>query len=229
MTWNKSHPDRPGQHLPFMRVLLCLIGFAITAPVPCHAQKWELGGTGGYGWYINPSISNATGSIEAGFPPKGTVGAVFGNNMYEHVGGEIRYLFRFGGPELQSGGLQANKSGYTNLIVYDLLIHMTSRDERLRPFIAGGAGIKVYTGTGIPSADQPLSDFARLTTHTQVEPAISAGAGLKYRLTRHAQVRIDFRTYFSPLPEEIFRTRGFSSVHGWVYDFVPMAGLSYVF
>src|SRR6516165_513387 len=105
-----------------MRISLVLVVFAVTAPLACLAQNWEVGGAGGYGWYINPSITNPAGSAEAGFPPKGAIGAVFGNNMYEHVGGELRYLLRFGGPRLKFGGVQANMTGYTNLIVYDLLV-----------------------------------------------------------------------------------------------------------
>jgi hypothetical protein len=212
-----------------MRSTFCCIVVGLAAPLACLAQQWELGATGGFGWYVNPSIANAFGSAKAGFPAKGAIGAVFGNDMHDYVGGEIRYLLRFGGPELRSGGLQANLTGYTNLVVYDLLIHLRPRDENLRPFVAGGAGIKVFTGTGFASLDQPLSGFALLMPTTQVEPAISAGGGLKYRFTRHAQARIDFRTYFSPLPHDIFRTLGFSAVHGWTYDFVPMAGISYVF
>jgi hypothetical protein len=193
------------------------------------SQNWEIGGTGGYGWYANPSISGAFGSAEAGFPAKGAIGAVFGNNMYEHLGGEVRYLFRFGGPQLKSDGIQYNMTGYTNLIAYDLLYHMKAKEAKLRPFIAGGAGIKVFTGTGNFFPSQPLADITHLIPHTQVEPVISAGAGLKYRFTRHAQFRIDFRTYFSPLPNEIFRRPPSAAVYGWVYDFVPMAGISYVF
>jgi hypothetical protein len=201
----------------------------VVLPLACLAQNWEIGGTGGYGWYANPSISNTVGSAEAGFPAKGAIGAVFGNNMYEHVGGEVRYLFRFGGPEVKSGGIQHNMTGYTNLVTYDLLVHTAAKEAKLRPFIAGGAGIKVFTGTGNFFPNQPLSDFAHLTPTTQVEPVISAGAGLKYRFMRRAQFRVDFRTYFSPLPNEIFRRPASASVFGWVYDFVPMAGISYVF
>jgi len=201
----------------------------IASPVACQAQSWEVGGAGGYGWYGNPSISIPTGSAEAGFPPKTAFSAVFGNNMYKYVGGELRYVFRFGGPELKFGGVQSNLNGYTNVIVYDVVVHLTPRDSRLRPFFAGGAGIKVFSGTDTPGLRQPLSDFARLREHTEVKPAISAGTGLKYRFTRHAQFRVDFRTYFSPLPKEIFRTSQSGFIHGWLYDFVPMAGFDYVF
>jgi hypothetical protein len=201
----------------------------IAAPLACLSQTWEVGGAGGYGWYINPTISNPSGSVQAGFPPRAALGAVFGNEMYQYLGGEIRYLFRFGGPELKLGGVISSMSGYTNLIDYDLLIHMRPRDVKLRPFFAGGAGIKVFTGTERPRERQMLPEFARLTPETEVEPVISAGAGVKYRFTRHAQFRIDFRTYFSPLPNHIFRTPASAATHGWVFDYVPMAGISYVF
>jgi hypothetical protein len=212
-----------------MRISLFLVVLALAAPMACLSQDWEFGGAGGYGWYVNPSISNPPGSAQAGFPSRGTFGAVFGESLYEHLGGEIRYLFQFGGPELRSDGTQVNRTGYTNVVVYDFLLHMTPKEARLRPFLAGGAGIKVFTSTGDVLGNQPLPDFARLVGHTQVEPTISAGAGLKYRLTRHAQVRVDFRTYFSPLPNQIFRQPRSAVLHGWMYDLVPMAGISYMF
>jgi hypothetical protein len=212
-----------------MRSSLYLVVLMAAAPAAGLCQEWEIGGAGGYGWYASPSISTPSGSAQAGFPAKGAIGVVFGENMYEHWGGEIRYLFRFGGPELKSDGIQTNITGHTNVIVYDFLIHMTGREAKLRPFVAGGAGIKVFSGTGDFLVNQPLAGFARLVEHTQVEPAISAGAGLKYRITRHVQLRVDFRTYFSPLPDEIFRRPRSAVLRGWVYDFVPLAGISYVF
>jgi hypothetical protein len=201
----------------------------LAASIVCHGQKWEVGGAGGYGWYSNPTVSGADGLAEAGFPAKAAVGAVLGNNMYEYLGGELRWLFRFGGPQLKSDGLQFNINGHTNVIVYDLLIHVKPRDKRFRPFLAGGAGIKVFSGTGDNFISNPFSNLVRLSPHTQVEPAISAGGGVKYRITRHAQLRADFRTYFSPLPDRIFRRPFSVRTRGWVYDFVPLVGVSYVF
>jgi len=220
-----------------MRSTLYRVLLVIAVPWACSGQKWEVGGAGGYGWYVNPSLVTPVASAEAGLPPRGLLGAVFGNDMYEHLGGEVRYLFQFGGPQVRSGGVQVNLPGHTNLINYDFLVHLRSRDEKLRPFFAGGAGIKVFTNTadlfgdgfGNEIGNGTLSDFVRFHERSQVEPVISAGAGLKYRMTKHAQVRVDFRTYFSPLPDEIFRVRGLSRIHGWVYNFVPMAGISYVF
>jgi hypothetical protein len=212
-----------------IRSIVRSLTLALTVSSACLAQQWEVGGAGGFGWYVSPSIRNAIGSADAGFPAKGAIGAVFGENMYEYLGGEVRYLFRFGGPQLRFGGTQVNMTGHTNVVVYDFLVHMRSRDSKVRPFVAGGAGIKVYSGTGFRSLTQPLGGFALLSPVNQVEPAISVGGGLKYLVAKHILLRADFRTYMTPLPDRIFRPTGFSAIHGWVFDFVPLAGISYVF
>jgi hypothetical protein len=149
--------------------------------------------------------------------------------MYEHIGGELRYLYRSGGPQLQYQGTTASMTGYSNAITYDLMIHMTSRDVKIRPFVSAGAGIKVYTGSGRFALDQPLGSYALLVRNTQVEPAIDLGAGVKWLVAKRVQLRADFRVYMTPLPNEIFRPTGFSTIHGWIYDFVPQVGVSYVF
>ena len=42
-----------------------------------------------------------------------------------------------------------------------------------------------------------------LTHANQTVPLISAGGGLKFRVAKHAQVRIDFRDYMTPLPDQL--------------------------
>jgi hypothetical protein len=208
--------------------------FATAFPALCLAQTWEIGAVGGYGWYHNPTITNPTitsplESGQAGFPPRAAIGVVFGENLYKYVGGEVRWLFRFGGPELQSNGIRESASGYTNSITYDFLFHMTSRESKARPFVAAGAGVKVYTGSA-RDFFQPLAGLAILRPVTQTQPNISVGGGLKYLLHQHIQLRLEFRMLVAPLPDEVIQPiRPFTRIHGWVYDFVPLGGISYVF
>ena len=212
-----------------MRVILSIVAVASVLSMPCLAQEWELGGTGGYGWSTNPSIVHPTGSIQPGFAPKGSIGVVFGNNMYEHMEGEFRYMFQFGDPQLQSQGIRVSAPGYTNTITYELLFHATNREAKVRPFVAAGAGIRVYTGGGDSSLGNPPLNSALLRQGTQVEPAISVGMGLKYQIHKHAILRVDFRTYMTPFPDQIFKPAGASTVNGWVFSFVPLGGISFVF
>jgi hypothetical protein len=162
-----------------MRLALCSVILAVTISFVCQAQPWELGATGGYGWYHDSSITNGLGSAQAGIPERAAFGVTFTQNMYNHVGGEIRYLFRFGGPELKSSGIEANLDGHTNLVTYDFLFYTSSKESSIRPYTAAGAGIKVYTGLGsrFPGLNQALDNLALLRPLNQVEPAISVGGG----------------------------------------------------
>jgi hypothetical protein len=195
----------------------------------CLAQQWEVGAASGFGWTDSASIGNLGQSASAGLHPGAVLGGLLGDNMYNYIGGEVRYLFQWGAPRLQFQGTRADMSGYSNLLVYDLLIHIKDRDSRIRPFFAAGAGIKIYTGTGQLDLTQPLVRFALLAPGTQVEPAISVGFGLKYKVERHVMLRADFRTYMTPLPGDLFRTNIGSDIRGWVFDFVPQVGVSYIF
>ena len=67
----------------------------------CVAQTWEIGTSAGYGLYHNTSISNDAQSATAGVHSGSALGAVFGENPYDYIGGELRYLYRWGSPELQ--------------------------------------------------------------------------------------------------------------------------------
>ena len=196
----------------------------------CWAQTtWEVGAAGGYGWYHNPMISNPPVSGLAGFPARPVVGVVIGENPYRYLGGEVRWLFHFGGPQLQSNGITESARGYTNTITYDFLFHMTRRESKVRPYVSAGVGLNVYTGSFL-DIDQPLAGLALLRPITEVEPAVSFGAGLKYRLPKRVQLRLDFRTLAAPIPDRVIRPiRPLTRIHGWVYDFVPLFGISYVF
>jgi hypothetical protein len=214
-----------------MRLTLLSFTLAVTISFVCQAQPWELGAIGGYGWYHDSSITSGLGSAEAGIPARAAFGVTLTENMYNYVGGEIRYLFRFGGPELKSSGIEANLDGHTNLVTYDFLFYTSSKESSIRPYIAAGAGIKVYTGLGSRFLDlnQPLANLALLRPVNQVEPAISFGGGMKFPMPKRTQLKVDFRAYMTPLPDKLFRPIGPSVIRGWLYDFVPLAGISYVF
>jgi hypothetical protein len=149
--------------------------------------------------------------------------------MYKYIGGELRYTFRNGPPEVMSHSMIVTGRGYTHVVTYDLLVYAKSKESKIRPFWAGGAGIKVYTGIQRPNPSHPLADVAVLSQTNQVEPAISVGGGRSWKFSRRAQFLLDFRTLMSPLPNEVFRRTGVSRINGWLFDFVPLVEISYVF
>src|SRR5689334_21111640 len=191
-----------------------VFGLAVAACRAAEAQ-WDFGAEIGIGTSHDPSLTSPGGSAQSGFRTMATASVVWAENPYQYIGGEFRYMFRWGGPKLTSNGTQASMDGYANVITYDLLVHLKSRESRVRPYVAAGSGIKIYTGTAQRFSSQPLSDIAVLVPGTQVEPVISTGGGLKYLLRPGLQIRLDFRTHMTPLPNDLIRPTGRSVIHGW--------------
>jgi len=216
-----------------MRLTLFNAALILTFAGLCQAQGWEVGGIAGYGAYsTDATIFNSAGeTARAGFHPGLALGAVLSEDPYDYIGGEVRYLFRWGSPELQFQGTRATIGGYSNVVVYDFLVYMKPRQSRIRPYVAAGAGVKVFTGSNprFLILTQPLTQFAVLQPCTHVEPAVSLGGGVTYRVRRHVSLSADFRTYMTPLPGGLFRTTQLSAIRGWLYDFVPQVGVSYTF
>jgi hypothetical protein len=63
-----------------------VLALLVIAASLCSAQRWEIGGLGGYGWYHDARITNQEGSASVGIAPKGGIGAVFGEDMYKSSG-----------------------------------------------------------------------------------------------------------------------------------------------
>jgi hypothetical protein len=219
-------PARARATVLFVTATACLAG----APL-CLGQDhgWEVGVSGGFGIMRDTTISNPTGSVNAGFDNRFAVSGVVGQYLYQHLSGELRYVLRDNDLVLKSGGEKANMDGDSHLIHYDLLLEARGRNARIRPYAAGGAGIRLFRGTGREDPNQPFRDFAFITKANEVKPLISVGGGVKVTLTRRIVVRVDFRDYISPFPEELFVTAPGAKIKGWLHDFVPMAGVSFVF
>jgi len=208
---------------------LTVLGLALlTTTIGGFAQDWELGGTVGYGWAHDSSTTGGAIAVNTGQVPRGAFSIFLDENLYKYLGGEIQYVFRDGGTQVKSNGIDETASGYSNIVVYNLVIHMTPYESKFRPFVGVGSGIKVYTNSSVP-LDQPLAGIATMTRGTHVEPALSFDGGLKFRFRRHAQLRMDLRVYASPTPDRLIRPVYPSHIRGWIFDFVPMAGMAYVF
>jgi hypothetical protein len=195
----------------------------------CVAQEWEVGAVGGFGFYRNATVQNSTGSGKAGINSALAAGLFGGNNMYERLGGEMRYTYRAGKLKVAGGGQRADFNGESHAIHYDLLFHFADRRSRIRPFVAGGAGVKVYRGTGVEKAFQPANKFALLSKTQEVKGLISAGAGVKVALSDLFQLRLEVRDYITPFPKEVIAPAPGASIKGWLHDFVPMVGIGFTF
>src|SRR3954452_20513680 len=121
---------------------------AILAIAPAFGQKYEFGVAGGGSFYNSREITNAKGNANAGFDTGWAASVNIGNNMYSHVGGEIRYTFLKNDAKLDGGSATAKFDSVAHAIHYDLLFHATDVNSNIRPYVAVGGGVKWFSGTG---------------------------------------------------------------------------------
>jgi Outer membrane protein beta-barrel domain len=209
-----------------MRLYRWLVLATLTATA-CSGQSWELGVAGGFGFYHDASITNPPLSAQAGFQSGAVASAEVGQDVWRYFGGELRYAYLWGDARLASGGQQATMGADAQAVHYDILAYFTPKGSKVRPYVSAGGGIKYYMANGSESALQPLGNFGFLTHANAVEGLFAAGAGIKAHIDEHWLVRVDFRYYLTPTPQQIFAPAAHSAVNGWLHNFVPMAGIAW--
>jgi len=210
-----------------MKILqMLLVCSAVLAP-GAMAQSWEVGGGVGGGFYTSQDITSPTGSASAKIQT-GLAGSVWlGNSWQGRWSGELRYDYGMGDLALSSGSTQATFAARTQQFHYDIMWHATTSESRIRPYLAVGAGVKLYQGTGTQVAYQPLSNVALLTQQQDLTPLVSAGGGVKFQISRHVQLRLDVHDYLTPFPKNVITPNVGAKSGGWLQDIVPMFGISY--
>jgi hypothetical protein len=193
-------------------------------------QKWEVGGAVGGGFYTSSDIpapgsaSSAAATIQTNLQ-----GSVWlGNDNPGKWGGELRYDYQMGDLHLSQGETGTSFAAHSQAIHYDLLWNFLGSEAPVQPFLAAGAGIKIFQGTGTQVVYQPLSNFALLTQAQDLVPMASVGAGLKFKIAPHVNLRLDIHDYLTPFPKQVI-TPVSGKTPSWLQDFVPAAGLSFVF
>jgi len=207
-------------------ILVC----TLMAVVPsAFGQKWEFGGGVGGGFYVSNDVTSAGATAAAKIQTNLVGSAWVGSNGHGRLGGELRYDYQNGPLELSQGSTKTTFTGVSHAIHYDFLFHFTDGESRVRPFVSAGAGIKVYRGTGTEVAFQPLSNFALLTKDQDLTGLLSVGAGLKFAIAPHVQLRLDVHDYITPFPKQIIAPAANAKVSGWMQDIVPMGGLAFTY
>jgi hypothetical protein len=202
--------------------------FALLLPV-AWAQEYEFGGIGGYGFYRGATVFSPNGEATAGIRNRFAAGVVVGQNMYEYISGEVRYLYQDGDPFVSSGSVRGNVNGQSHAFDYSLLFHARPREAKLQPFFEIGAGAKYYRVNGPAPQSQPLPNVVTLTSESEWRFLTTVGVGIKYRWKERVLLRADFRDYITPFPKRIFvQTQG-GTDRGLFEQFTPSVGISYLF
>jgi hypothetical protein len=204
------------------RTILLAAGLAAVS----FAQQWEFGGVAGGGFLNTTSVNNSLGAATAGFQSGAAFGGYIGNNLYKHIGGELRYSYLQSDLKLSSSGQTATFNGQSHAIHYDMIFH-TRNNNKVQLFVAAGGGVKVFRGTGKEAAYQPLSQYGYFTKTQSFKPMASVGAGVKFALSRRVYLRTEFRDYITAFPTEIITPPTGTKYGKLLHDFVPMVGLGF--
>lgn len=212
-----------------MRTLGVSILLLAAASACCFGQQWEFGGLGGAGFLSSVNVSSPAGSATTGFQTGLAAGAFVGQNLYPHISGELHYEYLQSGLEIKSGGQQATFSGNSHALHYDLILHTNKKGSRTQLFVAMGAGMRIFRGTGTEAAYQPLYQFGYMTKTQQLKPMASVGAGVRFTLANHVYLRTEFRDFITPFPTQVIAPAPGAKFGSILQDFVPMVALSYEF
>lgn len=213
-----------------MRTALLLIFAAAAYAQPWEsAQAWEVSGVFGYGSYRDVRVNGPGETATAGIRNRFAAGATLTEDLYDHLSGEIRYLYQDGDPFISLNGKTANIQGQSHTFTYEFLAHIRPPEQRLRPFFAFGAGGKYYRTTGPEPNPQPAPNEAALVKTDQWRLVVSVGAGVTYRFRNHVIVRADFRDYITPFPGQIFLATPGATDRGLFQMFTTTVGVGYWF
>jgi hypothetical protein len=212
-------------------VILVAASFFLLAAgnLPAQTKKWEAGISGGGSFYQEKGFSAPAGSAKAGFAQSFAAGGWIGNDLFEHVSGEIRYMYGNSNAEIAAEGRENQFSAHSQAVHYDLLIHTSGRESTVRPFFSVGAGVKGFFGTGTESAVQPLQDYAILTKTSEWKPLVTFGGGVKIKLSDSVQLRVELKDYFSQFPTKVILPANGADLGGWIHNLVPAVGIGFTF
>jgi hypothetical protein len=206
------------------KLTVCLSALALAGT--CFAQQWDLGVAGGFGVYKNLTVTRNSGEATTGFKPGPVVGVFTSQNISEHLGGQLRYTLGFSDMKLSSGGTETTFAAQTHAVHYDVLLFGAHRDAKVRPFVAGGGGVKFYRGTGTEQQTQPLAQFAILSKTSHLRGLISVGGGVKVKVGARVYLSLEARDYITPAPTKVITPFIGSKLNGWMHEFTPMLGVS---
>jgi len=99
----------------------------------CLAQQYELGGAFGYGVYTDGSVISPGGTATAGIRNRFATGVVVLRNLFEHVSGEMRYLYHDGDPFFPRAPSEAISRASRTAFHYDVLFQARGRRRAYAP------------------------------------------------------------------------------------------------
>jgi hypothetical protein len=185
---------------------------------------WQATASGGFGKYRYVSLSSTSGTGDAGIGARYVLDAAIGRALGEHLAMEGAWTFQDGDFEIRSGGQKTAFDAHAHSFHGDFYYYWRGRSVRLRPFVEGGAGVKLYQGIE-DVRPRPLAAFGSFAHATDARALLVVGGGVDWKLSSHWAVRIAVRDFATPFPSSVIVPAAGVSAGGWLHDAVVTAGI----
>ena len=205
------------------------LAMVLLATAAWAQTTYEIGADVGYGIYHDGTIFSSQGTAQAGILNRFAAGMVFGDEFSDYVSAELQYLYHDGHPFLTYAGTRTDIQGNSTSVTYSFLFHFKKQDHRWRPFLEGGMGAKGYITAGPAPNPQPVPQIATLTTNDIWKVVFVPGAGVKFHVIKHMDVRVEFRDYLTTFPRTQIVPATNNTARGIFEQFTPLFGVAYTF
>ncbi len=189
-----------------------------------RAADWQATGAAGFGVYHYLTFQSPAGTAQAGIGPRYALDAAVGRAFGPHFALEGAWTFQDGDFEIASGGQKTAFDANTHAVHGDLLYYFRRRSARLRPYLAAGAGVKMYHGIEVVRP-RPLAQFGSFADGIDARPLITFGGGVEWSIAHHWGLRVDVRDFTTPFPTSVIIPAAGSNLGGWLHDLVATVGI----
>ncbi len=206
------------------RILLAVA--LLIVPGRLAAQNLQVFGGVGFGSYHPVSFTSPAGSAFAAPGQRFVLNALVERQLSDHFAIEAGWTYQDGDYQLVSGATKTAFDAGAQVLRADVIGYLRPRSKRLRPYVVGGTGIKLYQGSETPSP-RPLAQFGSFRDGTDPRALLSFGGGLEYSLNRHWGLRVDLRDDLTPFPTAAIVPAAGVTAGAWLHDFVPTVGVTF--
>ena len=206
------------------RAALCSI--VLIAPAAMMAGDWQVMGGAGFGVYHYLGFRTAAGSAQAGIGSRYALSAAVDRQFGSRFAVEGAYLFQDGDFEISSGSQKTAYDANAHAVHGDLLMYLRRREPALRPYVAGGAGVKVYRGLETPGP-RPLGEFGSFAQTDDTRPMVTFGGGVDWAFTSRFGLRLDVRDYATPFPTSVIVPAAGANLSGWLHGLVGTLSITF--
>jgi hypothetical protein len=209
-----------------MRRVCLVAALAAVGAVAARAQRWEVGGGAGTSFYANQTVENSQGQASIHFQPRFGTSAYLGQDG-RRFGGELRYDMIWNQIEAKGGSGSFKMPVRTHSLGYNLLVFFKPSQEKVRPYVLMGAGVRRYEGRGQEVLIQPTWKMVLLTKTSQLTPMVAFGAGVKTKVGQHGSLRAEVKVFTTPMPKDVITPMGGANPRRWLFEFYPNVTLAY--